>query len=341
MKINISIFFLVVLLICFSGCSESDSSQLQSYNLIKSIDLMTLPPYRVNDITDAQTRSVAYGTNLAVMYGLEHGDSVGIFPEADYQIPFALPITPGKIVTSSTILAQGWMTKKNILYSVYMPWNFNNRLYNHVPWDYRKIQIQKSNDNKDSLSNYWFFASDTLTSGNSNFGAKLIHMGAILRVQAVVPVTGTFVRMILVSTDKSFATHGYFDLFDVAASKEDINGHAITSNPYNHQPFHALGYSDHITLDFKDVALSSGSKLRGWFIIPETNVSNKLLTIYLWDSNGNCYSDQMVNASANWVRNSVNAIGFANLVLTTTPFTSLNPWENKQDVCPTCTPVAF
>ncbi len=108
-----------------------------------------------------------------------------------------------------------------------------------------------------------------------------------------------------------------------------------------HQPFHALGYSNHVTLDLKKITLGVGDKLRGWIVIPETDVSNKVLSIYLWDSLGNCYTAQKTYPSANWSRNSVTGIGFSGLVLTTTPYTNLNPWENNENVCPTCTPVAF
>lgn len=335
----------ILSLICclFVGCANSDEDQISSYNLVKSIYLNTLPACYNGDSINIQkeSRSIAQGSNLAVVYGFQKGDSVGIFPSEDFQIPFALPIPENTVQTSSAIMAQGWMTKKSVLYSVYLPWNFNNRTYNKISWDYRKIQIQKDNDNKDSLSNYWFLASDTVSSSNGNFLASLIHMGAILRVQITTPVAGTFVRMILATQDKSFATYGYFDLFDITAPKENANGANITSNPYMHQPFHALGYSNHVTLDLKNITLGVGDKLRGWIVIPETDVSNKVLSIYLWDSLGNCYTAQKTYPSANWSRNSVTGIGFSGLVLTTTPYTNLNPWENNENVCPTCTPVAF
>lgn len=336
------IFVFFSILVC--ACSVSEEKVLQDYNIVNTIDIETLPPNNLGDFSNIGnkdiTRSIAVGSNLSVSYGFEYGDTIGIFPEKDYQIPFALPVPIGTVATASSMLAQGWMTKKNILYAVYLPWKFDNRNYNHLFWDYRKIQVQKGNDNKDSLSNYWLLASDTLTSGDASFGAKLIHMGALIRVQVVTPVAGTFVKMILASPDKSFATHGYYDLFDVTAPKEDKNSAKITSNPYQHQPFHVEGYTDHITLDLKDVTMNVGEKLRGWFVIPETNVVGKLMTVYLWDSNGNCYSASATIATS-WTRNSVVGFGYTTLTLTTTPFTNLNPWENKEDICPKCTPVAF
>lgn len=347
MKYNGYDIIVFLLIIMFDGCADTDHNQSQSltYNIINKIELETVPPYNItdnlSDTVSIKTRSVAVGSNLTISYGFENGDTVGIFPEKDYQIPFALPVPKGTVQTSSSILAQGWMTKKSVLYSVYLPWKFENRNYNHIPWDYRIIQVQDGNDNTKRLGTYWFLASDTLTSGDASFGAKLINMGAIIRVQVVAPVTGTFVRMILASPDKSFATYGYYDLFDVLSPKEDINGAKITSNPYLHQPFHALGYSDHVTLDFKNVTMNAGGKLRGWFVIPETDVRNKLLTVYLWDSNGNCYTAQVTSSTANWTRNTINATGFPSLSLTTTPFTNLNPWESNENICPTCTPVAF
>lgn len=348
-----SYIYIIAALLFWVSCSDHVDSL--SPNRYTKINIFTTPSelmfsqdvdaYDLSESDESlNSRSKATGLNLSVNYCFTDEDTVGIFPENDYQIPFKLPIPAGTVATTSVILAEGWATKKDVLYAVYLPWKFENRYYNKVPWDYRKVQIQDGNDTKDSLSNYWFLASDTLTSSNSSFGARLIHMGAIIRCQVTVPVAATFVRLILASSANSFATHGYYDLFDTTAPKEDVSVSGviqkITSNPYLHQPFIAEGYTDHVTMDLKNVTMASGGKLRAWFVLPETDVAGQTLSVYLYDSAGNCYTASKLFTTGNYSRNTVTGIGFSGLVLTSTPFTNLNPWE-EEDLCPTCNPVAF
>jgi hypothetical protein len=357
---NLCWFFLMV---CIAiSCTSNQETEMDIRNNDRyHINVYTTPVYLTldNDTNSFDSseikclgsgilsRSFAIQTaNLAYKFGLTHGDTIGIFPENDYQIPFALPIPVGPPVTSSTMLAEGWSTKSSVLYAVYLPWKFENRYYNHIPWDNRTIQKQKGNDNTDSISNYWLLASDTLHSGDGYFGARLINMGTMVRCQVKSPCAGTFSRMIIATDSKIIPTHGYYDLFDVSAPKEDIETSPgvfaqITSCPYLHQPLHPEGYTDHITLDMENVSVAgSNVNIRGWFLFPECDLSGKNLTVYLYDNLGNCYTSSTSYASKPLTRSGCVALGFSNLVLTTTPFTNLNPWETD-DLCQGCSPVAF
>lgn len=352
MKKVLYFFSTFILLSCSSNVADKLDDVFTKISVFTTSDQMNVSDDidAFNDVElnekNISSRSFAiYRANLSYSYGLTHGDTIGIFPENDYQIPFALPIPVGPPVTSSSMLAEGWSTKQTVLYAVYLPWKFENRYYDHIPWDNRVIQKQKGNDNTDSISNYWLLASDTLHSGDASFGARLINMQSMIRCQVKAPVAGTFTRMILAAASPVIPTHGYYNLFDVTAPKEDTETSPgvfaqITSCPYLHQPFFPEGYTDHIVLDLENVSAAYNANVRGWYLFPECDLSGIPLSVYLFDSAGNCYSATKTYADLKITRSSIKGIGFSGLTLVTTPLPKLNPWEDE-DLCPTCNPVAF
>lgn len=366
MKYNFLNFLLVLFIgISVLSCANTDNVDSTTFT-IKTIKLNAVslinginPEETLDDFSSSKTRAVALGTGAGYSIGFQSSDTAGIFPDHDYQIPFALPIPQGTTATSTAIFANAWATKANALYAVYIPWSFSNRYYNHIPWDYRHVQFQTTNDTRDHLGKYWFLASDTLSStidvvtNKAKFSASLVCMGAIMRVQCIVPVAADYRRVMLVAQNpNAFATYGYYDLFDVSAPKEDVL-HIYSSDPqisipYMHQPFHALGYTDHVTLDLgptpRDPNISSQRVLTVYMAIPEADLRNQLLTLYIWDSNNNLYfgTSQLSGITSGFFpRNVIRNIAFINMQPTTTLNVSLNPWEKDENICPTCTPVAF
>lgn len=353
--------FLEFFLLSCTGTDNAENAlvitktiKLDGISLINGINVAET----LDSLNSSKTRSAPTGTGTAFSVGFQNGDTVGIFPDQDYQIPFALPVANGTTVSSSVIVANAWATKENALYAVYLPWSFSNRFYNKIPWDYRHVQHQTTNDTRDHIGKYWFLASDTVSStidaisGKARFNASLICMGAIVRVQCIVPVAADYRREMLVAQKpNAFATYGYYDLFDVSAPKEDIlhlySADPAISYPYMHQPFHPLGYTDHVTLELasapRNPSVSSTKVLTTYMAIPEADLRNQLMTLYLWDSNGNLYYGTLqLSATQGYLcRNIIRNFAFTNMVPTSTLNVSLNPWEKSEDLCPTCTPVAF
>lgn len=268
------------------------------------------------------------GTNF--VFTFEHKDSAGIFSQGGYQIPFEVPVAYGTTATSVSISAQGWMTKLGDIYAIYMPFDFMNRKYDEIPWDGRRIIIQKQNGIKDYIGRYWFAASDTIVQDNTLgiFNKSVIMMGAEVRVRCKAPVTGQYVKMMLVAPSPIFSTHGYYNLFDVA----------------NGQPYTSLGNTDHVTLVNETLTTSQVTKsVQGYFYFPATDARNMLMTLYVWTDTGDCYMGQLqlTGSAGNFVRNSVSDLNFTQtLQLVSGPDVKLNPWE-EEDLCPTCNPVAF
>lgn len=359
---NIYIVSCFLLLLSAMSCSNDNVGD-SMYIRVNTINVIGVPLINgiisdeTLDLKSIETRSTSLGTGNSSSIAFQKGDTVGIFPANDFQIPFSLPVADGAAETYSDINAKAWDTKKGQLYAVYLPWVFENRHYDKIPWDYRHVQKEKGHDTRDHLGKYWFLASDTVSAavdalGISHFQASLVCMGAIIRAQCIVPVAADYRRVMLVAQNKAFATHGYYDLFDVTNTKEDVlhqfASDPIISIPYLHQPFHALGYTDHVTLDLqsapRDPANSSNKVLTVYFAVPETDLRYQLLTLYLWDSAGNLYygTTKLVNPTQGYFcRNSIRNISFTNMQPTSTLNVSLNPWEKDENICPTCTPVAF
>ncbi len=351
---------IALLAITLVACSNSDDTEATtSLVSVRNITITTEPI--IPDLSDSivfnqsPTRSIAQGSGTVFQVGFQHLDTVGIFPQGGAQIPFALPIEEGQTVSSSNILAQGWSTRTGITYSVYYPYNRYNVESNNdraVPWDYRKIQHQRTHDTRDHLGKYWFIGANNVSptindDGTASFLAVLHIMGAISRVQCIVPAKATYVREMLVADDTLFATHGTFDLFDETGGEVDFSDLYAISIPVTYQPFHALGHTDHITLDIdepveRDPNDNSNRVLTCYFAVPETNFVDHNMTLYLWDSDGNLYVGNRTATQNNGYlsRNSIRNIAFTNMHATTTLDVQLNDWE-KEELCPTCTPVAW
>ena len=335
------IHFLVVnyVILLIVSCSEASSEFSNTNDQVKKIRFEMIQPSLDSLFEETSlTRSAIYGSGISFNFGFTKGDTVGIFPENGYQIAFKLNVPAGEILTTTSIIAEGWMTKKNKLYSCYLPFNYDNKQSNRIPWDLRKIQVQNGNDSKDSMCNYAIYGSDTVRTTDTLFDTKVYYMGSMVAIHIAAPVTASYTKAVMALSKKGFASYGYFDLFDVSAPKESPTN--IISTPYLHQPFHAEGYTDHISLKLLNFVVSSGSQMWFWFIVPETDAVGDDITVYFWDNKGNCYTSTRAVKSP-FKRNHISSLSFPDATLATTPYTNLNPWEEDKDTCSTCYPVAF
>lgn len=322
MKKEIYILLFVLSLISCSSDVANKDNNFTFNNLVVDIK------QPISNFADDNTRAVDIGAGASFLINFEHGDTIGIFSQGGAQIPFPLPIASGTTAASVPLLAEGWMTKLSEVYSLYLPYNFYNRQYDHIFWDGRRIIRQEANNSKLHLGKYLLMASDTVIQNNTDgvFHTSLKLLGTELRCRFTTSAAGQYIRMMLVSPNKSFSTHGYYDLFDKA----------------NGQPHHSLGESDHIILTISTPSSSAvGKQVIGFMLLPETDVTNLTMGCYAWDSNGNCYYGSTYVTTGIWRRGTANDISFTNMHLVTSPSISLNPWEKSENICPTCTPVAF
>lgn len=365
MKIT-NIIFCLSAVISLAACgSDSDSivPTPSTDKIMTRVELSTVPfamelEDSVDENSSSVTRSTAIGGSTSYQSAYVYNDSVGIFPEGGSQIPFRLPIGEHDDPSpSATIMAEGWDTKVGTLYAVYHPFVFENRSGSHIPFDLRVIQEQTANDNRTSMGKYWTMAAEPVTAtmqddGTSLFRATLIVMESVVRVRCIVPAHATYVRAMLVASSPVFATHGYYDLFDRSGQYVDMVNASRTTIPIpmTYQPKHVAegDYTDHITLDLDNVERDPGNStnryLVCYFLVPEANIEATELSLYLWDSDGNIYkaSRTLTGTQGYFSRSSFSNISFTSVTFTQIPSldVKINDWE-KEELCPTCTPVAW
>ena len=310
------------------SCSRDDVVVDDHMIEIKTIYLSALPPAYVggdepiDSADDDVTRSGVAVTSSTFQAYFEHNDTLGIFPEGGYQIPFIPPIEEGNKESQVAIKAQGWMTKDSIYYAAYMPFNFYNRYSNKIPWSFfRKTPKQMENGiannvdvGQDHLGAFMFMLSDTtLAEGNGGLKANLSHLGCIVRVQCRMPLGGTFVKAVLASSKSdAFITHGTMDLFAEG------------------QPFTPKGYTNYISILFNNFEVATSGIITFYFIAPPSNLASSDLTLYVWDSYGNCYSGPKTYTSTqgSWPRNGYVKLTYTNLTAEyNVPAVYLTPYE--------------
>lgn len=357
MKVFRFFFVFVGVVIMLGSCSQENTAfpidgDVKTFLNIQSVPLQSSENVQdSSDVNDnkAISRSIAIGKGNSYQIGFVNGDAFGVFPQGGHQVDFPFTIPDGQVVTNSSIVATGWRTKGGVKYVAYEPFDYENRDASHINWDFRKIQQQSGNNTRDHLGKYWFLASDTISptidpKGNSIFNALVYDMGAVLRFQCYVPVKADYVRAMFVAPDAVFATHGYYDLFDTEAPKVDLGKTKSINipNPMKHQPFHAEGYTDHVTVDIQSAPLDANGILSGYIAVPEVDLRGKTVTLYIWDADGNLYvgNKALTSTQGYLSRGAITNVLFKSMSPATTLNVKINDWE-KSELCDDCKPVAF
>ena len=335
------------LILCFA-CTDNVNIVNYDSSQIKKI-VLTMPPVQAGYIEGSDSIGSLIKTRAGFTFdtgssGAWHTyfentsssvDTMGIFPNGGYQIPFVVPLNPGQISSSVVITAQGWMTKKNTTYGVYLPYKFENKNSYAVPWDMRKVPHQKDNFDWSRVGLSMIYASDSSQVKGDTILASIFMKGAVVRVSCTMPSAGTYVKMMLVSpqTDQ-FVVYGMLNMF-----KNEVTSDYLSLG--KKQILAPLVTTNHLSLVFDNVTFNTANQvLRGFFSIAPCQIDNVTLEAFVWDSNGNIYVGTRPTTMA-ITRHTYYGLAFTNMTLYTGPAPSLNPWEKDENVCPTCTPVAF
>lgn len=345
MKSKYLLYFLLLLCI---GCTDNVNIITENSSQIKKI-VLTMPPVQAGYIEG--TDSIANLIKTRAGFTFDSGssgtwhtyfenttdavDTIGIFPNGGYQIPFIVPLDSGQISRNVVITAQGWMTQKNTTYGVYLPYKFENKNSYSIPWDMRKVPHQKDNFDWSRVGLSMLYASDSSQVKGDTILATLFMKGAIVRVSCTMPSAGKYVKMMLVSPKADqFVVYGTLNMF-----KNEITSDYLTLG--KKQILTPLVTTNHLSLIFDNATLPTTNQvLRGYFTIAPCEIDNVTLEAYVWDSNGNVYVGTRPS-TLTFSRHSYYGIAFSNMTLYTGPAPSLNPWERDENYCPTCTPVAF
>lgn len=344
MKLNVFFKFYVFVSILFSiSCTNGENEQLSETNFGHSSTLII----KMAPIIDSQvTRAGISGTTsvwkLYFDNGVDAVDTMGLFPNGGYQIPFEVPIPKGTTASDVLVTAAGWSTKKNITYGIYLPYNFYNRDYSKIPWDLRSVPKQKSNTDMVPAGLRMLLASDTCQSTSGATGdtlkTSIFMKGSILQVRCKMTISGSkYVKMMLASSDANqFTLYGTLNMF-----KNTTDSYSKSLYGVN-QEFTEIVHSDHISVLLDSAEINSSGYVVGYFTTPPCSFTGKTITAYLWDAQGNVYAGPRVFTGATVLsRHSFINFNFPTMTLYTGATPLLNPWEKTEDICPTCTPVAF
>lgn len=354
------LFYIVLLLatVLFDSCS-SNGDDLISPNKdsgvtdnisVKQIQL-TIADVGYEDADSGninKTRSISYNTGQNAQPYWAYKDTIGIFPEGGYQIPFLVPLDTLQTSRSVIIQARGWAVKPGILYAVYQPFVYDYRDARRLPLNLQVIQHQESNksfpERQAYLGKYWVMGGDTVTmkEGATVFNNTLTMMTNVMCIICNAPSSGNFTRMMIVAQKKSFPVKGYYDLFDIKAAKAENTTRPPV--PYLHQPLHVTDSTDHVILDFDECQVNEGERIYAYYVLGETNLGGQDLSIYLWDDKGNIWTQsRSIPGAALNRRNYTLGLTYRN-TWTKVPnidgVVKLNDWE-KEELCPDCTPVVW
>lgn len=339
------LFFSFLFLFCFS-CTDNEKFE-NRFGYVKAIKLSMASVDRdsMEDDQESSRATLTGNTSSWSIYfdnGVDTVDTMGLFPTGGYQIPFKLPIPVGTTANNVVIKAEGWATKKNTTYAVYLPFKYDNRDYTRIPWDLRRIPTQKSITDKATASKMMLYATDTVQATGDTINARMYMKGCILQIRCQFPsINPTFVRIMLASNDPNqFTVYGTLNLFDsYPSTPADYSARGAD------QKLTSIETSDHLIVNLQNIQKNaSNNYLITFFAMPPVDFSGKTIAVYVWDSSGNIYTDTKffaVSSSSVIPRHKFVNYNFTNMQLYTGPIPSLKPWEKEEDLCPTCTPVAF
>lgn len=326
-------YFCALLLFLLVSCAQEEVLVAEKMREIKTLRLyMDNSVVVVADSTDEDIDSITRSQlviSTSSWYSLfEKGDTIGFFPDGGYQIPFIPPLEEGETAKTVTIQAQGWMTKDGIMYAAYLPYNFYNRHFDKVHWSFfRKTPKQMANGStsdptvgQDHLGPYMFMATPVCPADDEGaIDANLYLKACVIRVRAKMPLGGTFTKMVLASSKSdAFITHGTLDMFSEG------------------QPFTAKGYINYITLLLNNFEVASTKYITAYLVVPPTeNLTGTDLTLYVWDSNGNCYSGSQTLSSSlgSWPARGYVKLNYTNLAADyNVPSVYLTPFEYEEEL---------
>lgn len=335
-------YFVILNIVFLISCSTDQINDKGSDGFISSIVLRGAPISIYSEDSLAFTRAGISGStsvwNIYFDNGVDTVDTMGLFPNGGYQIPFKLPI-PNKSTASSVVIkAEGWGTKKNTTYGVYLPYKFANRDFSKIPWDLRSVPLQKSNTDLVASGLRMLYASDTVQASGDTLNTSVYMKGSILQIKCRFPsINPVFVKMMLASSDsKQFTTYSQLNMFQKIPDGNSVYTYGVN------QVLTELDHSDHVTILLNNIQKNSSNYVVGYFVVPPCDFTNKTITAYVWDTDGKVYAGSFLRTTSTPIlRHTFKNFNITSMTLYTGTVPALNPWEKTENVCPTCTPVAF
>lgn len=278
------LLLLSLFLSSFFSCTTSDIIENDDINDGKVTITVSNVPF-VYGGGDVDTRGLV---DSEYKFLFTNKDSIGIFPEGGYQIPFDITLPEGETRESVSIVAEGWNTKVGKKYAAYYPFVYENKSANVLPFSYlgQKQVSSSAPDRLKHLAGYSYRVSQQLESANGQFNFLLKDLGVILVLRLNIPAgteSNLWHKVVLSASNATtqesvnlFKVKGYADLFS-ASEYASLVGEVETSS---------------IALDLADFSKDpSETYLWAYIKVPELTIpQGTVLTCWLYDVEGNAYS---------------------------------------------------
>lgn len=199
-------------------------------------------------------------------------DMVGIYAESSTQIRFDI-----QSITADShkayIYGHGTGLRNNTRYFSLYPYSYDYYLYDYIstalPVAYPTL-TQTGNDNASHIAAVDYMAADITTTTANAATFTYAHLGAVLRLSALVPKTATFSNVTITATQGQMMTTGTLNL-----ETRMMTPSAKSAN---------------VSLKLNNISVEKGELLTVYFILPATNLSGGDIIATFSTTSGETYS---------------------------------------------------
>ena len=203
-------------------------------------------------------------------------DTLGIFPATGDQVSFPLSGSAGS--TSAIFDGGGWRLKDGLMYYAYLPFSRVNYMAesqrDKIPVSFIG-QKQSSPGSTAEIGKFVYMSSEGGTPENQQLKFQLHHVGALARIEIIVPAATTYTKLYILAENDVFFTQGTLSLASNSVALTPVKRSNRMELNLNNQKFSST-----------DV----GSSFNYYMMFPPCDCGSQNLKIVLVDTYGNTYT---------------------------------------------------
>ena len=262
MKIKSFYFLASMALLPFASCTdEVQEMAVDQPQVLKQI-LMTTENFQ----PEVGARTLYGIADGAVTCTWAENDTVGVFPNDGFQVPFPMSSEAGS--NSATFTGAGWALKPSTAYMAYYP--MQGKFYldkENIPVKYSG-QIVAENASSAHLGKYDYMVASASTPdlGMVNFQFK--HVGALVQLKVKMKEDATIDYVNLLTDENEFTETGHIDL--------------TASTPSIKPSYKVKSFRIYLN----DIAVQANEDLTVYFLMPPVDLTDKTLKAVIHKKNG-------------------------------------------------------
>ncbi len=211
------------------------------------------------------------GTSVAMSWNVN--DKIGVFPVNYLQSRFDVVAVDANDMGVSQIDGHGKSLNNNARYFALSPYNYdyylNDNLSTALPLTY-PVLTQTTNGDIQHIAEADFMVASVMTTATDEATFKFEHLGALLRMNVMVPKTATFNKLTISTSKSTFLVDGTLNIETGAITP------ATTAAT--------------VELRLNDISVERGNLLTTYSILPATDLSGNTVTVTLQTTAGEEYS---------------------------------------------------